>query len=139
MAQTSHESIIAVVDDDESVRTAIRSLLRSLGFTVETFGSAEGFLGSAPLEDIVSLIVDVRLPGMSGLDLQHRLLAAGGGLPMVFISAHDDPVVRRRALAAGAVEFLHKPFSEKALTDAVHSALSRGGGGGHRSNPQGSK
>jgi len=107
------DRIIGVVDDDESVRMAIRSLLRSLGFQVE---------------DVACLIVDVRLPGMSGLDLQRRLVAANRGLPMAFITAHDDPIAQRQALAAGALAFLRKPFSEESLIDAVRSALTRAGG-----------
>jgi FixJ family two-component response regulator len=126
------ERVIGVVDDDEPVRIAIGSLLRSLGFEVAMFGSAEELLASPRLDDIACLIVDVRLAGVSGLDLQRQLLAAKRELPMIFISAHDDPVARRQALTAGALAFLRKPFSEKALIDAVHSGLSQWG---HRSNP----
>jgi FixJ family two-component response regulator len=126
------ERVIGVVDDDEPVRIAIGSLLRSLGFKVEMFGSAEDLLKSPRLDDIACLIIDVRLPGMSGLDLQRQLLAAKRELPMIFISAHDDPVARRQALTAGALAFLRKPFSEEALIDAVRSELSQGG---RRSNP----
>ena len=126
--------IVGIVDDDESVRMAIRGLLRSLGFKVETFGSAEDLLGSARLDDIACLIVDLRLPGMSGVDLQRQLLAAKRELPMVFISAHDDPVAQQQALTAGALAFLRKPFSEKALIDAIRSGLSHAEGGS-RSKP----
>jgi len=126
------EQIIGVVDDDESVRMAVGSLLRSLGFKIELFGSAEDLLGSAQLDDIACLIVDVRLPGLSGLDLQRQLLAGKREFPMIFISAHDDPVARRQALTAGALAFIRKPFSEEALIDAVRAGLSQGG---HRSNP----
>jgi len=126
--------IVGIVDDDESVRIAIRSLLRSLGFKVETFGSAEDLLGSARLDDIACLIVDLSLPGMSGVDLQRQLLAAKRELPMVFISAHDDPVAQQQALTAGALAFLRKPFSEKALIDAIRSGLSHAEGGS-RSKP----
>ena len=126
--------IVGIVDDDESVRMAIRSLLRSLGFKVETFDSAEDLLGSAWLDDIACLIVDLRLPGMSGVDLQRQLLAAKRELPMVFISAHDDPVAQQQALTAGALAFLRKPFSEKALIDAIRSGLSHAEGGS-RSKP----
>ena len=126
------EQIIGVVDDDESVRMAVGSLLRSLGFKIEMFGSAEDLLGSAQLDDIACLIVDVRLPGLSGLDLQRQLPAGKREFPMIFISAHDDPVARRQALTAGALAFIRKPFSEKALIDAVRAGLSQGG---HRSNP----
>src|SRR5262245_63803295 len=121
------ERVIGIVDDDESVRMAIRSLLRSLGFKVEMFGSAEDLLGSARLDDIACLIVDLRLPGVSGVDLQRQLLAAKRELPMIFISAHEDPVAQRQALTAGALAFLRKPFSEKALIDPVHSGLSQRG------------
>jgi FixJ family two-component response regulator len=131
-ATPSDERIIGVVEDDESVRMAVGSLLRSLGFKVEMFGSAEDLLGSPRLDDIACLIVDVRLPAMSGLDLQRQLLAAKRELPMTFISAHDDPVAQRQALAAGALAFLRKPFSDKALIDAIRAGLSQGG---HRSNP----
>ena len=126
--------IVGIVDDDESVRMSIRSLLRSLGFTVETFGSAEDLLGSARLADVACLIVDVQLPGISGVDLQRELVAAKRELPTIFISAHDDPVARRHAITAGALAFLRKPFSEKALTDAIRSGLSRAKGRS-RSNP----
>ena len=126
--------IVGIVDDDESVRMAIRSLLRSLGFKVETFGSAEDLLGSARLDDIACLIVDLRLPGMSGVDLQRQLLAAKRELPMVFVSAHDDPVAQQQALTAGALAFLREPFSEKALIDAIRSGLSHAEGGS-RSKP----
>jgi len=118
------EWVIGIVDDDESVRMAIRSLLRSLGFTVEMFSSAEDLLGSVRLDDIACLIVDVRLPGMSGVDLQRQLLAAQRKLPMIFISAHDDPAAQRQAVARGALAFLRKPFSEHALLDAIRSGLS---------------
>jgi FixJ family two-component response regulator len=102
MEQASNERTVAVVDDDTSVRVAIRSLLRSLGFRVETFGSAEDVIAVAGHGDVACLIVDVRLPGMSGLDLQRHLAAAGSGTPLVFITAHDDPADRRQAVAGGA-------------------------------------
>ena len=133
MGQPSNERTVAVVDDDASVRVAIRSLLRSLGFRVETFGSAEDVIAFAGLGDVACLIVDVRLPGMTGLDLQRHLAAAGSGTPLVFITAHDDPADRRQAVAGGALAFLRKPFSDGALIDAVRAALGRAGG--HHSNP----
>ena len=128
------ERIIGIVDDDESVRMAIRSLLRSLGFKVEVFGSAEDLLASARLDDIACLIVDLRLPGMSGVDLQRQLLAAKRELPVISISAHADPVAQRQALTAGALAFLRKPFSEKALIEAIRSGLSHSKSGS-RSSP----
>src|SRR5882672_7222187 len=118
----SNGRLVAVVDDDESVRMAIQSLLRSLGFRVELFASAETFLDARP-DGIGCLILDVRLPGMSGLDLQRQLAAAGGGPPIVFISAHADPIAQRQALSAGALAFLRKPFPATALIDAVRAAF----------------
>jgi FixJ family two-component response regulator len=130
----SAERVIGVVDDDESVRLAIRSLLRAHGFQVEMFGSAEELLGFARLDDISCLIADVLLPGMSGLDLQRQLVSAHRELPMIVISAQDDLVKRRQALTAGALAFLHKPFSEEALIDAIRSGLARAGGNTTRAN-----
>jgi FixJ family two-component response regulator len=114
--------VVAVIDDDQSVRGAIRSLLRSLGFRVETFASAEDFLDARPA-GIGCLILDLRLSGMSGLDLQQRLAVTGDAPPIVFISAHADQVARQQALAAGAIAFLCKPFAEAALIDAVRRAF----------------
>ena len=114
---------ISVVDDDESVGEAIKSLLASLGFRVEVFNSAEDFLNSARLTDSACLIADVRMPGMNGLQLQRFLNTAQCWIPIVFISAHDDGEARSRALEAGAVDFLRKPFSEDALLSAITRAL----------------
>jgi FixJ family two-component response regulator len=122
----SHASpTIAVIDDDESVRRALRRLLRSTGLAVVTFATAEAFLedGSQPPPDC--LVLDVRLPGLSGLELQQRLAAAGRHIPIVFITAHEDEQTRRQALAAGALEFLAKPFHEEVLLDALTVALGR--------------
>jgi len=114
---------ISIVDDDESVGAAIKSLLASLGFRVEVFNSAEDFLNSARLTDTACLIADVRMPGMNGLQLQRFLNTAHCWIPIVFISAHDDGEARSRALEAGAVDFLRKPFSEDALLGAIQCAL----------------
>jgi FixJ family two-component response regulator len=95
--------------------------MKSIGFRVEAFASAEDFLQDGNLHDTACLILDVRLPGMSGLDLQHRL--AAHHLPIIFVSAHDEQKTREQALQAGAVTFLNKPFSEEALLSGVHSAL----------------
>jgi FixJ family two-component response regulator len=115
--------LISVVDDDESVRESLRSLLRSVGFRAEAFASAEAFLNSQHVGETECLIVDVRMPGMSGLELQHHLAATNCRLPTVFITAHGDEQTRSRALKNGAVDFLRKPFSEQELLEAVHSAL----------------
>ncbi len=115
--------VVAVVDDDESVCKALRRLLRSFGLNIETFATAEEFLARAPGEPPACLILDVRMPGMSGLELQQRLNAAGRRIPLVFITAHEDQQARHAALAAGAVDFLIKPFDEQVLLKAVTQAL----------------
>jgi FixJ family two-component response regulator len=116
-------ALISIVDDDESIREAIQSLLRSVGFRVQTYASAEQFLQSAQSETTACLILDVRMPGMSGLELQRRLMATQCRIPIVFVTAHGDEEARTRALQEGAVEFLLKPFSEEALLDAIQAAL----------------
>ena len=118
----SEARVISVIDDDESVRNAVRSLLRSLGYRVAVFASGEDFMGSEHLDDTACLIIDVRMPGMSGLDLQRRLLAASRRIPIIFITGLDDDDARRQALDAGALAFLRKPFREQTLMDAVRSA-----------------
>ena len=117
--------LVSVVDDDESVRESIESLIRSVGFTVQTFPSAKEFLQNGPIEKTACLILDVRMPGMSGLELQRDLVAAGRQIPIVFITGHGDEEARVRALKDGAVDFLSKPFSEEALLKAVNTALTR--------------
>src|SRR6266576_1733954 len=112
---------ISGVDDDESVREAIYDLMDSMGLRTEVFSSAEEFLNSGRLHDTTCLIVDVRMPGMSGLELQSHLNAAGSQVPIIFISAHDDGEAQSRALEAGAVDFLKKPFSEDALLRALRA------------------
>ena len=114
---------ISVVDDDESVREAISDLMDSMGLRTEVFSSAEEFLNSDGLRDTTCLIVDVRMPGMSGLELQSHLNATGFRTPIIFISAHDDGEAKCRALAAGAIDFLKKPFSEDALLGAIRASL----------------
>jgi FixJ family two-component response regulator len=115
-------SRISIVDDDASVREAIRGLLRSAGFEAEVFGSAEEFLTSGRLEDTRCLVLDVRMPGMSGIELQERLIASGHTVPIIFITAHADEDERARALDRGAVGCLRKPFSDDALLDAIAKA-----------------
>jgi FixJ family two-component response regulator len=122
-SDTSRPQVVAVVDDDESVRDALSSLLRSLGYAVAVFASAEEFLASPRRGNTGCLIADVRMPGMSGLELQQRLGSNDRRIPTVIITAHADHDAERRAVAAGAVAFLRKPFQELALIDAVRSAL----------------
>jgi len=125
---------ITVVDDDESVREAIKSLIRSVGLGAEVFASAEDFLNSGNLHETACLILDVRMPGMSGLELQQRLAADNYSIPIIFVTAHaSDREARARALQLGAVDFLFKPFSEEALLNDVYKVLGSGGGGAERS------
>jgi FixJ family two-component response regulator len=119
----SESTVITIVDDDESMREALKSLMRSVGFRAETFASGEEFLNSNRLRDTACLILDLQMPGISGLELQNRLAASQNRVPVVFITAHGNEEDRKRALQAGAVDFLRKPFSEEALLDAVHVAL----------------
>src|SRR5258708_15448289 len=115
--------LISVVDDDDSVRESLRGLLRSVRFSVEVFASAEEFLSSARVRETDCLILDVRMPGMSGLELQRRLVASHPEMPVIFITAHGDEELRSRALSGGAVDYLLKPFSAEALLTAVQTAL----------------
>jgi FixJ family two-component response regulator len=117
--------VISIVDDDESVRTALKSLIDSVGFRAEVFCSGEEFLKSPAVAQTDCLIADVRMPGMTGLELQERLNAAGASVPIVFISAHEDKEARARGLRAGAIDFLQKPFSEESLLGAISAGLDK--------------
>jgi len=122
-AEGSEKPLVCVVDDDSLIRDSTVRLIRSFGFRVEAFASAEEFGNSGYLEETACLILDVRMPGMDGLELQHRLSEAGQRIPIVFITAHADDEQERRAMEAGAVGFLYKPFSQESLLQAVRSAL----------------
>jgi FixJ family two-component response regulator len=126
-------TIISIVDDDESVRDAIESLLKSIGFRVKVFASAGGVPHSGHLQDTACLILDVRMPGMSGLELQRQLAAAQWRIPIIFITAHNEEAARARVLQACVVDCLRKPFSEEALLHAVRSAFEPDSGGALRS------
>ncbi len=115
--------MIAIVDDDESVRKATKSLVRSLGYEAATFCSAEEFLESSQLMTTACRITDVRMPGMSGVELQDRLIADGCSLPTVFISAFSDERVQQKVLESGAVGYLRKPFEEDRLVACIEIAL----------------
>jgi FixJ family two-component response regulator len=115
--------LISIVDDDDSLRNSLNNLIRSVGFRAQGFPSAEAFLNSSDLHDTACLILDVRMPGMSGLDLQRQLVATHSPIPIVFITSHGDEDAQARALDAGAVAFLYKPFREEALLKAIDSAL----------------
>jgi FixJ family two-component response regulator len=119
---------VAVVDDDESVRDSTKALLRSAGYWVSTFASAEQFLSGGTIAETDCLILDIWMPGMNGLELQRRLNDSGAGLPIIFLSAHDDPQNRRTATDGGALDFLSKPFEPDRLVAIVHYALSRNRG-----------
>jgi FixJ family two-component response regulator len=118
-------SVIAVIDDDASVRTATDNLLSSHGYLVDTFASAEEFLQSARLKDSSCIIADVQMSAMSGLDLLDHMRAQGYAAPFIFITAFPEASVRARAMKAGAIGFLAKPFTGLALLDCVKTALNR--------------
>ena len=120
---TAADSVVFVVDDDASVREALQSLLRSVGLRVETYGSAQEFLRSPRSEVPSCVVLDVRLPGLSGLDLQRELVQAEVRMPIIFITGHGDIPMSVQAMKAGAVEFLTKPFRDQDLLDAVGHAL----------------
>jgi FixJ family two-component response regulator len=115
--------IIAIVDDDESVRLALKGMMKSVGLPAEDFASAEDFLYSGLLQQTACLIADIRMPGMSGLDLQAKLNAEHCKIPTIFITAHGDAKLRLQALRGGAVEFLAKPFDDEVLLENVRAAL----------------
>jgi FixJ family two-component response regulator len=117
------KNLISVVDDDESIRRTTTLLIESFGFRAAAFESAEGFLESGQLHDTSCLILDVQMPGMNGFELQSKLAAAGYGIPIIFITGYDDKESRGRAMQAGAVAFLGKPFSDEQLLQTVRSAL----------------
>jgi FixJ family two-component response regulator len=119
---------IAVVDDDESVRRATRRLLRAAGFEAETYSSGAEFLDAVKHCRPGCVIVDLHMPGMSGLEVQSKLTLSGLEIPVLFITAHDDPGARDRAVQAGAVGYLRKPFSEEALLEAIDGATSSAAG-----------
>lgn len=116
---------ISIVDDDASIREALKGLMRSVRFVAEAFGSAEEFLESEHVTGTSCLILDLYLPGMNGFELQSRLNTEQCAIPIIFITAHADEITRRRALDAGAVELLSKPVRREALFKAIHSAIGR--------------
>jgi FixJ family two-component response regulator len=119
----SEKTLVCVVDDDFLARESTARLLRSFKFNVKALASAEEFLNSDCLAETACLILDVRMPGMSGLELQRRLAVSNSDLPIIFITAHEDEDQRRHALEAGAVAFLYKPLVEESLRDAIDTAL----------------
>ena len=130
MGMHSISRLISIVDDDPLVREGLISLLRSAGFATQAFASAEEFLSLAHRDDIACLILDVRLPGISGLELQSQLTASVSNhrTPVVFMTARDDDATRQQALKGGAVDFLPKPVRREALLNAVHLAFQQNNG-----------
>jgi len=125
MQDAKPQPVVFVIDDDASVRTALSSLIRSVGLRVEVFSSASEFLTARPTEVQSCLILDVRLPGLSGLDFQRELASANNVIPIIFITGHGDIPMSVKAMKAGAVEFLTKPFRDQDLLDAIQVALER--------------
>ena len=121
--------MISIVDDDKSVREATKSLVRSLGHSAATFCSAEAFLGSAAVTATECLISDVQMPGLSGVELQKRLIADGHRLPIIFVTAASNEKQKDQALRSGAIGYLQKPFREDRLIECIDAALKIGGGG----------
>ena len=117
--------VVAVLDDDAAVRTAVGSLLRSVGFHVEAFGATQDFLTSDVVHTANCLVLDIRLPRVSGLDFQNQLAAAGIHVPIIFMTGHGDIPMSVRAMKAGAVDFLTKPFRDQDMLDAVVAAIER--------------
>ena len=118
-------SIVFVIDDDAAVREAIQGLLKSVGLRYASFGTAQEFLSSARTDEPSCLVLDVRLPGINGLDFQGQLAEAGVSIPIIFITGHGDIPMSVRAMKSGAVEFLTKPFRDQDLLDAINQALDR--------------
>lgn len=123
MANDGNHRVVAIVDDDDAVRVAVEGLLRSAGLTARAYESAEEFIRSGQQSQVSCLIADIRMPGMSGLELQAKLNSENCKVPIVFITAHGDAQMRLQALRAGAVEFLAKPFNDEVLLETVRAAL----------------
>jgi FixJ family two-component response regulator len=123
MATQRKTKLVAIVDDDHSMRGALQGLLKAVGVPSQAFASAEEFLNSGQQHQAACLITDIRMPGISGLELQARLNAEHCRIPTIFITAHDDAQLRMRALRAGAVQFLAKRFDDEALLETVRAAL----------------
>jgi len=124
-AAAAQEPVVFIIDDDRGVREALQSLLRSVGLRVELFDSAAGFMESAPPDVPSCIVLDIRLPRLSGLDFQTELAKAGLDLPIIFITGHGDIQMSVQAMKAGAVDFLTKPFRDQDLLDAVTAAIER--------------
>src|SRR6202521_1066387 len=120
---SDQDSIVFVVDDDPSIRRAIKRLVQSVGLHVELFASATEFMNSSRPDVVSCLVLDIRLPGISGLDFQRKLADANNPIPIIFITGHGDIPMSVRAMKAGAIEFLPKPFRDQDLLDAIQEAI----------------
>jgi FixJ family two-component response regulator len=123
METKGRTKVVAVVDDDDLTRSALQGLLQAAGLWVQAFASAEEFLNSGQQQQTACLITDIRMPGMSGLELQAKLNGERCRIPIIFVTAHGDEEMRMQALRAGAVEFMPKPFDSRALLESVREAL----------------
>jgi FixJ family two-component response regulator len=123
MDMETKTNFVAIVDDDESMRSALQGLLKAVGLPAQAYASAEEFLNSGHQRQTACLIADIRMPGMSGLELQAHLNAEHCRIPTIFITAHGDAKLRMKALRGGAVEFLSKPFDDETLLESVRGAL----------------
>jgi FixJ family two-component response regulator len=123
MGRRQSSRLIAIVDDDKSVQSALQDLIESEGLSTLCFGSAEEFLDSGVQDEAGCLIADIRMPGISGIELQSRLKADRCRIPIIFITAHGDPKMRAQAIRDGAVEFLTKPFDNAVFLETVHAAI----------------
>jgi len=123
MEMQGKTQMVAIVDDDDSMRSALQGLLKAVGLPTQAFTSGEEFLKCDQRDEIACLIADIRMPGMSGLELQAQLNADRRRIPIIFITAHGDEKMRMQALRAGAVEFMAKPFNDEALLESVRAAL----------------
>jgi len=115
--------LISLIDDDDALRSSLENLIRSVGLRAQGFSSAEAFLSSNQVHETRCLVLDVRMPGMSGPELQRQMAVANSHIPIIFITAHANDAQRTQALEAGAVAFLHKPFYEEELLNAIEAAL----------------
>jgi FixJ family two-component response regulator len=123
MAALENTKMVAIVDDDDLMRNALQGLLKAVGLTAQAFASAAEFLKSGQQREAKCLIMDIRMPGMSGLELQAQLNAQRCKIPIIFITAHGDEKMRMQALRAGAVEFMAKPFNDEVLLESIKAAL----------------
>ena len=123
MINNSNAKLVAIVDDDRSVQSAVKDLMESAGLSARCFGSAEEFLEWNQRNQTACLVLDVRMPGMSGLELQTKLNAEGSSIPIIFITAHGEAKMKMQAMTAGAVGFLSKPFDHEVLLEKVRPAL----------------